>query len=206
MGKHCPNIAVAVSGSGRTLENLVGSNLHGKSYRVSLVIASSKDCKAFGISRNLGIPVLVANFRTMAKAGDGSSWMFRFLGEKEISLVVLAGFLKPFPCQADWVGRIVNIHPALLPEFGGHGMYGMRVHEAVLKSGRRESGATVHFVTDEYDRGEIIARTLVPILSNDSADLIAERVFAAECKIYPTVIADLLAGKLPQVSGEPKTY
>jgi len=112
-------------------------------------------------------------------------------------LVVLAGWLKLIPPDVvrSFRGRMINIHPALLPAFGGPGMYGRRVHEAVLDSGAKISGATVHFVDEAYDHGAIIAQWPVPVLAGDDADLLARRVLAVEHRLLPTVIEDFAAGR-----------
>ncbi len=120
------------------------------------------------------------------------------LEEHDIELVALAGYLRFIPRAVTdrYAGRIVNIHPALLPAFGGAGMYGRRVHEAVVQSGVTRSGATVHFVNDEYDRGAIIAQRSVPVFPDDTADTLATRVLAAEHALYPPVLASLAAGEI----------
>ncbi|MGH7133160.1 MAG: formyltransferase family protein, partial [Phycisphaerales bacterium] len=116
----------------------------------------------------------------------------RLLADHRVDLVVLAGYLTRLEIPPAYRGRIVNIHPALLPAHGGHGMYGRRVHEAVLAAGDTESGCTVHLVDDEYDRGPIIAQTRVPVLKGDIPETLAARVFEAECATYPAALAKLL--------------
>jgi formyltetrahydrofolate-dependent phosphoribosylglycinamide formyltransferase len=114
-----------------------------------------------------------------------------------VELMVLAGYLKFIPealTQA-WRGRIVNIHPSLLPSFGGHGMYGMRVHAAVIAAGARVSGATVHFVDEAYDRGPIIAQWAVPVLGDDTPDTLAHRVLEVEHQLYPRAIQAVVTGQ-----------
>jgi phosphoribosylglycinamide formyltransferase-1 len=103
-------------------------------------------------------------------------------------LVCMAGFLKLWTIPAAWTGRVMNIHPALLPMFGGRGMHGHYVHEAVVASGVKVTGCTVHFATNEYDRGPIIAQRTVPVAFDDLPDDVAKRVFAAECEAYPEAI------------------
>jgi formyltetrahydrofolate-dependent phosphoribosylglycinamide formyltransferase len=111
-------------------------------------------------------------------------------------LVALAGYLRliPAPVVRRWAGRMLNVHPSLLPSFGGHGMYGHRVHEAVLASGTRLSGATVHFVNEQFDRGAIIAQWPVPVRSDDTADALAERVLRVEHRLYPWCVAAVARG------------
>jgi phosphoribosylglycinamide formyltransferase-1 len=110
--------------------------------------------------------------------------------ENGVELIVLAGYMRKIPAAVidEYRGRILNIHPALLPDFGGSGMYGDRVHEAVVAAGRAESGATVHYVDGEYDTGEIIAQRRVPVLSDDTPESLAERVIQAEHYLYPRVV------------------
>ena len=108
---------------------------------------------------------------------------------------MLAGFLHYLPIPAAWRGRVVNIHPALLPKFGGKGMYGDRVHQAVIEAREKESGCTVHWVDDVYDHGAVILQKRVPVRPDDTAEDLAHRVFDAECEAYPEAIA-LLAAKV----------
>jgi len=110
-----------------------------------------------------------------------------------IDLVLLAGFVHLYLFPPKWAGRVLNIHPALLPRFGGKGFYGRRVHEAVLRSGARESGCTVHFADERYDHGPIILQKKVPVLPGDTPESLAERVFQAECEAYPEAIRRVAA-------------
>jgi folate-dependent phosphoribosylglycinamide formyltransferase PurN len=112
-------------------------------------------------------------------------------------MVVLAGFLKLLPIDVNWPGKIINIHPALLPKFGGKGMHGRAVHEAVLAAGEVVSGATVHFVNEQYDEGAIISQIEVTIEKTDTVDALASRVFAAECRLLPWTIDRIAEGVLP---------
>jgi phosphoribosylglycinamide formyltransferase-1 len=116
----------------------------------------------------------------------------------KIDLVVLAGFLKLFPVKDSWSGQIINIHPALLPKFGGRGMYGHNVHDAVLKAGETSSGATVHFVNAKYDEGSLIAQIKVPVMEKDTPESLSQRVFAAECQLLPAAVGGLAEGYLPK--------
>ncbi len=131
---------------------------------------------------------------------DGAA-LVTLLESHRIGLVVLAGYLKFVPHEVTrrWAGRIINIHPSLLPKFGGAGMYGRRVHQAVIAAGETESGATVHHVNEEFDRGEIIARERVRVEQGDSPDSLAARVLAAEHTLYPRTVQEL-AVKLSNTS------
>ena len=128
----------------------------------------------------------------------GTSAIDTLLQDAHIDLIVLAGYLRLIPqaITRAWRGRIVNIHPALLPAFGGHGMYGIRAHRAVIASGARISGATVHFVDAEYDRGPIIAQWPVPVFADDSAESLAHRVLRIEHQLYPRVVDAVARGRI----------
>ena len=120
------------------------------------------------------------------------------LGEYEVELVVLAGYMKrigPRTLSA-FSDRILNIHPCLLPKYGGQGMYGMRVHQAVIESGDTESGVTIHLVNEEYDQGAILAQEKVPVLQGDTAQSLAERVLQLEHRLYPQTIANIIDGRI----------
>jgi folate-dependent phosphoribosylglycinamide formyltransferase PurN len=128
----------------------------------------------------------------LADPADAAEWLALFR-RHDIALVVLAGFLRRVPAEvvAAFRGRILNIHPALLPSFGGAGMYGSRVHAAVLASGAQESGCTVHLVDEEYDRGPILAQRRVPVLPDDTVETLAARVLASEHQLLPAVVRDI---------------
>src|SRR5205807_3089261 len=128
----------------------------------------------------------IANF----DGADDGTQLLKLLRKFRVDLVVLAGYLKRIPPSVirEYAGRIINIHPALLPAFGGEGMYGARVHEAVIASGARETGVTVHLVDDEYDRGPIVAQWRVAVEDSDTADSLAARVLAVEHVVYPRVV------------------
>ena len=157
----------------------------GSPARVSHVISNRADAGALERARQAGVRTTV--LRNPADADE----LLQALADAD--LVVLAGYLKLVPARvvARFRQRTINIHPALLPLFGGPGMYGHRVHEAVLASGARESGATVHFVDEQFDRGPIIAQRKVPVLPGDTADALAERVLAAEHELLPQVVREL---------------
>jgi folate-dependent phosphoribosylglycinamide formyltransferase PurN len=123
--------------------------------------------------------------------------LYGALQRYSVDLVVLAGFLKLMPMDPAWSGKIINIHPALLPKFGGKGMHGHHVHEAVLESGESHSGASVHLVNERYDEGAIISQATVLVLKEDNVESLAARVFAAECKLLPWTIDAMAQGELP---------
>ncbi len=192
-------VLVALSGSGRTLQNLVDRQ-SADSYQVVGVVTSNPNCRGNAVARQLALPLLAWDFsRTTPQQTTAA--VYEFAAGVSANWIALAGFLKPWPVHADWAGHIVNIHPALLPKFGGKGMYGNRVHAAVLQAGEVQSGATVHLVNERYDEGGILAQIVVPVLSNDEVDKLAARVFAAECELYPEVLKKLVAGDLPLPDG-----
>lgn len=189
-------VAVCVSGGGRSLSNLI-TRQRELPFEISLVVSSGNDIGANKIARDACVPLIIENFSAKNQLAAKES-LYRELYRRNIDMVVLAGFLKLFPVDPSWTGKIINIHPALLPKFGGNGMYGSNVHTAVIAAGERVSGATVHFVSDRYDEGLIIARSLVDIPHGESADSLAKRVFDAECDLLPWVLAQMAAGALPQ--------
>ena len=188
-------IAVAVSGGGSNLQALLDTLPPDGPAKVVLVLSNTP--KAGGLARAAERGVTTGVFRDFA---SGAEWL-ALLEAHGVDLVVLAGYLKLVPREviARYRGRILNVHPALLPDFGGPGMYGKRVHQAVLEAGRRESGCTVHLVDEEYDRGAILAQARVPVLPGDTAESLAARVLAEEHKLLPKVVLDL-AARIPRAS------
>ncbi|HET7424876.1 MAG TPA: phosphoribosylglycinamide formyltransferase [Gemmatimonadales bacterium] len=177
-------VAVAASGRGSNLEALLRTLGTGTPARVVLVLSDRASAGALTLARSHGVATQV-----LADPANPDEWLDP-LERAGADLVVLAGYLKLVPrgVVERYRGRIVNIHPALLPAFGGRGMYGRRVHEAVLASGARESGASVHLVDEVYDRGEVLARARVPVLPGDDPDRLAARVLEAEHRLLPAVV------------------
>jgi phosphoribosylglycinamide formyltransferase-1 len=187
-------LAVLLSGSGRTLENLLDWIAAGRlAARVETVVSSRDGVRGGRIAARAGIPVHV-----LPPAGDAAAWsaaVFDRCRAAGADLVVMAGFLHLLPIPADFVGRVVNIHPALLPAFGGKGFHGMHVHRAVIARGCTVSGCTVHVVDDQYDHGRVLLQKTVPVLPDDSPESLAARVFAAECVALPEAINRIAAGR-----------
>lgn len=182
-------IAVLLSGTGRSLENLQQEIIAGRLRAGIAVVVSSKP-EAYGLVRAKahGLDAVAVSRREHADLEAFNAAINAVLVPYGVDLVVLAGFLslyQPLPALA---GRVMNIHPALLPAFGGEGFYGDRVHQAVLDSGVKVSGCTVHFADSQYDHGPIILQTAVPVLDDDTVPSLAARVFAAECEAYPRAI------------------
>ena len=186
------HVAVAVSGRGSNLEALLRVLGPGTPVRVVLVLSNRADAPALELAAAKRIPSVV-----LQDPADSAQWL-EALRRHAVDLIVLAGYVKLVPSEviARYRGRIINVHPALLPSFGGKGMYGRRVHEAVLASGARESGATVHLVDEVYDRGAILGQARVPVLPGDDPDRLAARVLEVEHQLLPAaVLAAAAAGR-----------
>jgi phosphoribosylglycinamide formyltransferase-1 len=190
-------LAVLLSGSGRTLDNLLERIAAGRlAARVEAVVASRGDVRGAHIAERAGIPVTVLPQGSRSVA-DWSDAIFTVCRTAAADLVVMAGFLHLVAIPADFSGRVINIHPSLLPAFGGRGFHGMHVHRAVLARGCTVSGCTVHLVDDEYDHGRILLQRTVPVLRDDTPDSLAARVFAAECEALPDAINGIAVERLP---------
>ena len=178
-------IAVLASGHGSNLQALLDALTDDASAEVTLVIANRADAGALGRARRAGVATAVTR-----EDGQDASGLIQVLRTAAIDLVVLAGYLKRVPdaVVSAFRNRIINIHPALLPAFGGHGLYGHRVHAAVLASGARVSGATVHLVDEQYDHGRILAQWPVPVRVDDTPETLAARVLAVEHRLLPCVV------------------
>ena len=199
-------LAVLISGSGRTLKNFIELAAAGElPIEIGLVISSSPKAGGLTFAEAAGIPTRIierANFAS-GPAGDApyGDAIFAACREAAVDLVAMAGFLKLAPVPPDFAGRVVNIHPALIPSFCGAGMYGHRVHQAVIDAGAKITGVTVHFVDNKYDCGPIIWQQPVPVFDDDTADTLAARVFEAEKEAYPHVLKLLAAGRIQLVGG-----
>jgi len=198
-------VIVAISGGGRTLANLLERQKEGYPFEICGVIASSSKCKGIQIAEHANLPVFVGDF-SREKFNQTSQDLYSWISGFNAGWIALGGFLKIMPVWPDWNNRIVNIHPALLPKFGGKGMYGHHVHAAVLEAGEKETGATIHFVNEKYDEGAIVAQTKVKVQPDDTPEILADRVFQGECKLYPEVLKDLIEKELPLEGGKIKLY
>lgn len=188
-------LAVLISGSGRHLENFVRLSRSGDlPADVVRVVSSRPDCGGVARARRLGLEPLVLAPRALGDAFHDH--LAQALREARIDLVCMAGFLTLWRIPPDFYGRVMNIHPALLPRFGGRGFYGMRVHRAVLEAGERESGCTVHFADNEYDHGPIILQRRVPVLPGDTPETLADRVFEQERIAYPEAVRLFAEGRI----------
>ena len=192
-------LAVLVSGSGRTLNNLLEWISSGRlQAQIGVVVASRANVRGVTIATGAGIPV-----RILPPAGapriEWSKQVFAACRPSQPDLVVMAGFLHLLDIPDDFCNRVINIHPSLLPAFGGQGFYGLHVHRAVLQRGCTVSGCTVHIVDSEYDHGPILLQRSVNVLPNDTPESLAARVFAAECNALPEALNLHAAGLLPQL-------
>ncbi|MEN6494750.1 MAG: phosphoribosylglycinamide formyltransferase [Thermoguttaceae bacterium] len=190
-------VAVLISGTGRTLKNLLtriqAGTLHAE---VVLVVANVPSAGGLQYATEAGVPQAVFQAKSFASPDEFSRAVFKACREAQAELVVLAGFIKRLTIPDDFVNRVVNIHPALVPSFCGKGFYGHHVHEAVLAYGAKLSGCTVHFVDNEYDHGPVILQKSVPVLDDDTPDTLAARVFDAETEIYPEAVQLIAQGRV----------
>jgi len=190
-------IAVLLSGSGTSLENLFEQIDAGRlDAEVVLVIASRAGAGGLERARRRGVPAHAVPRREHPDVTRFNDAIHALLAQHEVDLVALLGFLSPFQTRGRFDGRAINVHPALIPAFCGKGFYGHRVHEAVLEAGVKVSGATVHFVDDVYDHGAIILQEAVPVEDDDTPETLAVRVQQAERRLVPEAIRLLAAGRL----------
>lgn len=196
MTGHSPlKLAVFASGAGSNAEKLIQYFKDSELAKVGLVVCNKPGAGVLAIAEKEGVPTLLIEKEQFFR-GDG---YVPFLQNQGIDFIILAGFLWKIPQTLinAYPRRIVNIHPALLPKFGGKGMYGQYVHEAVLNAGEMESGITIHYVDEHYDNGDIIFQTACPILPGDKPGDIAQRIHLLEHAHYPRVVEELI-GKLQE--------
>lgn len=183
-------LAVMLSGGGLTLVNLAKAIREGRlNAQIALVIAS-RACAGCDRAREIGVEPLIM------PGVIGREALERVLTVHRVNYMALAGYLKYLQVPAAFAGRVVNIHPSLLPMFGGPGMYGERVHKAVLASGVKVSGCSVHFVDEQYDHGPVIVQRTVPVEPGDTPESLGARVFTEECIAYPDALRRLIDGRL----------
>lgn len=201
--QHDPiRLAVLISGGGTTLANF-DHHIRGGTLRahIPIVIASNDKAAQKVRDRQLDYPIHVVRRRDYDTTQAFSDAIFQLVRQAEVDLVCMAGFLSLLAIPRDYVGRVLNIHPALLPAFGGEGMYGQHVHEAVLARGCKVAGCTVHFASEAYDRGPILLQRCCPVREDDTAATLAARVFEQECIAYPQAIELIAQGKV-RIEGE----
>ncbi|MFZ2339579.1 MAG: phosphoribosylglycinamide formyltransferase [Bacteroidales bacterium] len=190
------NIAIFASGSGTNAENIIKYFSNRTAARVCLVLSNRREACVLKRAASLNVQSAFFDRKDFYERGT----VMNLLREHRIDFIVLAGFLWLVPSDilASYENRIVNIHPALLPGYGGRGMYGDRVHEAVIGAGEKESGITIHYVNSEYDEGDIIFQAVCPVFEGDTPADVAARVHALEYKHFPVVIEELVS-KLPEL-------
>lgn len=192
-----PRVTVFISGRGSDLQALIDASQRGKlTADIVLVVSNNPDAAGLERAHKAGIRTWVYDRAAYPDAGAASAALCDALRNAATDYIALAGYLKLLPRSviAAYPKRIVNIHPALLPKYGGKGMFGRHVHEAVLASGDVESGATVHLVDEQYDNGRILEQARVPVLPGDTPDRLAARVLEVEHQLYPKVLQKLIEG------------
>jgi phosphoribosylglycinamide formyltransferase 1 len=196
VSKHPIRLGVLISGGGTTLINFLEKIEAGQLAAEVAVVIASRDCAGIAKAQAAGLRCELLSRRTFESTETFSDAVFSLLREVHVDLVTFAGFLSLVDIPTDFEHRVMNVHPALLPSFGGKGMHGHHVHEAVLVRGCKVSGCTVHFADNEYDHGPIILQRCVPVLEDDTPDTLAARVFEAECEAYPEAIRLYATGRL----------
>ena len=190
-------LAVLLSGSGTTLQNLLDRINAGRlAAHIAVVIASRSDAGGLERARRARIPAVTIARKSFADVNLFNDALHRELQRHEFDLIVLAGFLSPFQLRNQYTGRVMNLHPALIPAFSGRGFYGEKVHQAVIESGVKVTGCTVHFADEQYDHGPIILQGTVPVLDDDTAQTLAARVHSLENELYPEAIRLWAEGRL----------
>ena len=190
-------IAVLISGAGTSLQNLIDRIADGRlpHVQIAVVISSRSDTQGVQRSQAAGLPVDIIRVKDAPQVDRFSDHLTLTLDAYAVDLVVQAGWLCYWKLPNRWLGKTINIHPALLPKFGGQGYYGLRVHQAVLAAGETESGATTHWVDNEYDHGGIILQSRCEVRPDDTPETLAARVQALERELLPQTITLIREGK-----------
>ncbi len=191
------NLAILISGSGTTLQNIIDKiNDNSLNAKIQVVVCNSPD--AYGIKRaeQNNIPTAIVQHKGRNQTKTFSNTIIKEIEKYPVDLIILAGFLHLFKIPDSYAGKVMNIHPGLIPSFCGKGYYGHHVHTAAIESGVKISGCTVHFVDNEYDRGPIIIQRTVHVNADDTPDTLAQKVFKEECIAYPEAIRLFAEGKL----------
>jgi len=200
-------IAIFASGGGSNFkaiyENIISGNILAE---ICLVVSNNPSCSAIGFAEKNMLPIFIVNKALYPDSYYRDMILKQNLMKADINLICLAGYLKMIPKNivTHFENCILNIHPALLPDFGGKGFYGMKIHEAVLQSNAAESGATVHFVDDKYDHGPIVAQEKVIIEADETVNLLAKKVLAVEHRIYPEVVKAFCENRIIWEHNQPK--
>ena len=188
--QHAPvRLAVLLSGAGTTLQNLIDRIADGRLVaKIVVVIASRADAGGLERARRAGIPAVVVARKEFPDTDRFNDALHDELAKHDLDLIIMAGFLSQVQLRGRYNGRVLNVHPALIPAFCGKGFYGERVHRAVLEAGVKVSGCTVHFADDEYDHGPIVLQGAVPVLDDDTPETLAVRVHQLENELYPEAV------------------
>ncbi len=190
-------LAVLLSGGGTTLQNFIDRIADGRlQARIAVAISSRSGVRGVERARHAGIPTVVVARKEFPDLDQFNDALHAALDEYAFDLIVLAGFLSPFQLRGRYTGRVLNVHPALIPAFCGKGYYGEKVHRAVLDAGVKLSGCTIHFADDQYDTGPIILQGAVPVLDDDTPDTLGARVHQLENELYPEAIRLWAEGRL----------
>ena len=196
MTTHKTRLAVFCSGSGSNFKSIYQA-IAEKTLNAEIVLCLSNrsQCGAMEFARQQGLATLHITEKQFGTFDEFAAAMVKQLKDAQIDIVLLAGYMRKVPDAVvkAFPDKMLNIHPALLPKFGGEGMYGLFVHTAVLEAGETESGATVHFVNEEYDKGKILLQRTVPVLPGDTPETLAARVLECEHQLYPDALEKLLA-------------
>ena len=188
-------LGVLASGGGSNLQSIIDKSIDG-TLAADVVVVISNNSGAGALARACNHAIEALHISTLTEGGEDAldRRLTAELESRDVDLVILAGYMKKIGTKllGSFQNRILNIHPALLPKFGGNGMYGMNVHRAVIAAGETESGPTVHIVDEKYDHGEIIAQMTVPVLQDDTPESLQKRILAKEHEIYPAAIQKLV--------------
>ena len=201
------NIAIFSSGGGSNFKAIFSKIISGYiPAKISLVISNNPNCGSINFAKKNNLTTFIINESRFPDHKIRNIILKQNLLKAKVNLICLAGYMKMIPNNivAHFENCILNIHPSLLPDFGGKGFYGIKVHEAVIKSNAIESGATVHFVDNQYDHGPIVAQRKIKILDTDNAEILAERVLKAEYELYPEVVKAFCENRINWESGLPK--
>ena len=194
----CPvRLAVLISGGGTTLQNFI-DRIAQRRLDASIAVVVSSRADAYGIerARAAGLPTVVLPRAQFGGVDQFNDALHAELAKHDVDLIVMAGFLSPLQMRGRYNGRVLNIHPALIPAFCGKGFYGRKVHQAAIEAGVRVSGCTIHFADDEYDHGPIILQGTVPVLDDDTPETLAARVHLIENELYPEAVRLWSEGRL----------
>ncbi len=199
MGKPLPKLAVFISGSGTNLQSLIDAKENGKlDAEIALVVSSSPRAGGLTRAEKAGIPTFVFEEKKYESKPLAAKSLLGKLKEKKIEFIANAGYLKLIAAEiiAAYTDKIINIHPALLPKYGGKGMYGIHVHEAVIAAHEKVSGVTFHLVDEKYDHGRILKQIRVPVRKNDTPESLQQRILKEEHQHYSIVLNDFIRGKI----------